>query len=95
MGGGVGSGKAYVYYDFMLIDTNVGERLKFLNGFKKRWTQPEIKAIFRGMNTTENGKAVGLEDILLKKFRKYGEEYEIKFILPKWCWSVSIPYLFI
>lgn len=70
---GVGSGSLYIFYDYMQIDTNLTERLKFLAGFKKRYSQGELKAIFRGMDACEGGKAVAFSDILLKKFRKFGD----------------------
>lgn len=53
-----------------------------LSGFKKKWRTAELKAIFRGFDAVENGKPMTLQEVLLKKFRKYGDEYEIKFILP-------------
>lgn len=66
----------------MRIETEIGSRLKYLSSFKNRWKINELRALFRGVDSTENGKYFALTDVLLKKFRKYGEEYEIKFILP-------------
>lgn len=56
----------------MQLEAEVGARLRFLSGFKKRWRACELRPIFRGIECTENNKIVGLPDILLKKFRKYG-----------------------
>lgn len=56
----------------MAIDTDINARLKFLSGFKNRWNIAELRAIFRGIDSTDNGKFLTLQDILLKKFRKYG-----------------------
>ena len=80
---GIGGGSLYIFYDFMQIETNLTNRLKFLTNFKKRYSQEELKAIFRGMEACEGGKIMEFSDILLKKFRKFGDEYEVKFILPK------------
>ena len=68
-------GGRYVGYDYMAIDTDVNVRLRFLGGFKNRWNVAELKAIFRGIDSTENGKYYPLPDMLLKKFRKYGDDY--------------------
>lgn len=80
---GIGSDNILIFYDYMQIDTNLTNRLKFLSTFKNRFTFKELKAIFRGVQASENGKTMSFEDVLLKKFRKFGDEYEIKFILPK------------
>lgn len=76
-------GQKYIYYNYMTIDSEISSRLKMLGGYKNRWKINELKSIFRGVQFTEDGKYKQLQDVLLKKFRKYGEEYEIKFILPK------------
>lgn len=76
-------GEKYVGYEYMAIETDIGARLKMLSGYKNRWNVAELRAIFRGVESTENGKHLPLADVLLKKFRKFGDEYEIKFILPQ------------
>ena len=65
-------GDNYVGYDYMAIDTDINARLKFLSTFKNRWNIAELRAIFRGIDSTESGKFLQLQDVLLKKFRKYG-----------------------
>lgn len=56
----------------MELETELGARLKFLSGFKSRWKAVELRSIFRGIDSTENGKYLTVSDMLLRKFRKYG-----------------------
>lgn len=65
-------GEKYVHYDYMELETDLEGRLKFLSGFKSRWRAVELRSIFRGIDSTENGKYLTLSDMLLRKFRKYG-----------------------
>jgi hypothetical protein len=72
-----------VFYDPLQIDATVSGRLGFLTNIKKRWTELELKSVLRGFPLLDKGKIVQMQEFLLKKFRKYGNEYEIRFILPK------------
>lgn len=45
-------GEAYVGYDYMTIDTDITARLKYLSGYKNRWNVVELRAIFRGIDST-------------------------------------------
>lgn len=70
-------------YDYMLFEQEIMSRLKFLNSIKKKWKIDELKALFRGIPAIERGNELEISNILLKKFRKFGDTYEIRMIMPK------------
>ena len=58
--------------------------MKFLANIKTRWPDQELKAVIRGYPLRDDkGKTISMHAFLEKKFRKYGDEYEIRMILPK------------
>lgn len=47
---------------------------------KNRFNESELKGIFDCMLGKE---AIDLGDVVIKHFRKFGDEYELKMIIPK------------
>ena len=42
------------------------------------------------INIGTGRKSLDMDDLLLRNFRKFGELYEIKLILPKWSIKITI-----
>ena len=66
------------FYDPLMIESSLKERMRFMEKHKKRYFWWEIKGIFRGVVASNE-----LNEVCHKYFRKYGEEYEIKMISGK------------
>jgi hypothetical protein len=67
-----------IVYDPQLANSTIKDRLEFLRGFKKKFSLSELKGVFGRM-----AREVDVGDVLMKHFRKCGQEYEMKLVIPK------------
>lgn len=69
-----------VYYNVLRVESTINKRIKFMAGYKNKFSEHELKGLFEAMIGKDS---IELSDVLLKHFRKCGQEYEIKLIIPK------------
>ena len=69
-----------VHYNSLTLESTLKARVQFISKFKNRFTRSEVEGVLRTLIGCNKEK---WNDLITKHFRKCGNEYEIKLIIPK------------